>query len=150
MGATFLDAQGKERPLIMGCYGIGVGRTVAAAIEQNHDENGIIFPVPIAPFKVIVVPVNTKDSKLLKAAEDIYQDLSARVSTLLDDRNERPGVKFKDADLIGVPLRVTIGKRLKDGLVELKKRSTGETMTLRVEEVVARTQAILEEETPKG
>ena len=150
MGATFLDAQGKERPLIMGCYGIGVGRTVAAAIEQNHDENGIIFPVPIAPFKVIVVPVNTKDSELLKAAEDIYQDLSARVSTLLDDRNERPGVKFKDADLIGVPLRVTIGKRLKDGLVELKKRSTGETMTLRVEEVVARTQAILEEETPKG
>ncbi|WP_456434500.1 proline--tRNA ligase [Thermosulfuriphilus sp.] len=148
MGATFLDAQGRQRPLIMGCYGIGVGRTVAAAIEQNHDENGIIFPVPIAPFKVIVVPVNIKDDQISKTAQNLYQELQNSVPTLLDDRDERPGVKFKDADLIGVPLRVTIGKKLKEGLVEIKKRATGETQLVSVSEAASRIRTLLNEETP--
>lgn len=124
MKATFLDEGGKERPMIMGCYGIGVGRTAAASIEQNHDEYGIIWPKPLAPFGCEVVPVNVKDPETLKAAEAIYESLKkAGVEVLLDDRDERAGVKFKDADLIGSPVRVTVGERnLKQGLVEIKER----------------------------
>jgi prolyl-tRNA synthetase len=129
---TYLDAGGKERPMVMGCYGIGVGRTVAAAIEQNHDEDGIIFPRPLAPFDVIICPVSVSDKVMLDAAERLYGVLvSMGLDVLLDDRNERPGVKFKDADLIGVPLRVIVGKRVKDeGLVEIKARATGETFSV--------------------
>ncbi len=139
MGATYLDAQGKEREFIMGCYGIGVGRTVAAAIEQSYDENGIIFPIPIAPFHVLVLPVNMKMDSLREAAERLYQDLLAeQIEVLFDDREETPGVKFKDADLIGVPLRVTVGeKSLKKGLMEIKSRKTGEVILVKKEEVVA-------------
>jgi len=129
LNAKFLDENGKEQLMVMGCYGVGVSRTMAAAIEQNHDENGIIWPVPIAPFHVVVVPVNTKDEGQLKIAEELYRTLlEAGVEVLLDDRNERPGVKFKDADLIGYPLRVTVGgKAVEEGTVEVRTRKDGET-----------------------
>jgi prolyl-tRNA synthetase len=132
LGATVLDDQGQEKTLFMGCYGIGVGRTVAAAIEQNHDENGIIFPMPIAPFQVLVTMVNPNDDKVRNVAEELYEDLqSLGVEVLLDDRDERPGSKFKDADLIGIPLRVTAGARgLKEGALELKERRSGELTML--------------------
>ena len=127
MGATFLDEKGESRPIVMGCYGIGIGRTVAAAIEQNHDENGVIWPVPIAPFHALVVPVNVKDDSVREAAEDVYAALSrASLEVLLDDRDERPGVKFKDADLIGIPFQVIVGPRnLAEGKAELKSRRDG-------------------------
>ncbi len=138
MGASFLDDRGRERPLVMGCYGIGIGRTVAAAIEQNHDEHGIIFPVPIAPFKVIITVVNIKDREMNTAAEKLYNDLWDRgVEALLDDRKERAGVKFKDADLIGVPLRLTVGKKIKEsGDVELKVRAGGDSCAVPLGEAV--------------
>jgi len=138
MKATFLDAEGKELPMIMGCYGIGVSRTVAAAIEQNHDEDGIIFPPPLAPFTVIVTPVGTKSNEIDEAAEQVYNDLwAAGIDTLIDDRDERPGVKFKDADLIGIPFRVTIGKRaLAEGKAELRDRRTKEMNMVNIAEVV--------------
>ena len=128
MGATFLDDKGKEKLIIMGCYGIGVGRTVAAAIEQKHDDNGIIFPMAIAPFEVEILPVQTNNENIMEFSENLYETLRKRdVEVLIDDRNLRPGVRFKDADLIGIPLRVTIGKGfLRDGKVELKVRETGE------------------------
>jgi prolyl-tRNA synthetase len=128
LGATFLDEKGKEQPVIMGCYGIGVGRTVAAAIEQKHDDNGIIFPMAIAPFEVEILPVQTNNENIMEFSENLYETLRKRdVEVLIDDRNLRPGVRFKDADLIGIPLRVTIGKGfLRDGKVELKVRETGE------------------------
>ncbi|NOY14405.1 MAG: proline--tRNA ligase [Deltaproteobacteria bacterium] len=132
MNATVLDAQGKSRPLVMGCYGIGVGRTVAAAIEQNHDEHGMALPMPLAPFQVLVSMVNPKDAAIREASESIYQQLlDLGVEVLLDDRDERPGIKFKDADLIGIPLRLTVGARnLKEGNVELKVRASGEQSLL--------------------
>lgn len=126
--ATFLDEDGKVKPFEMGCYGIGVGRTMAAAIEQNNDADGIIWTRAIAPFEVVVVPVNAKDDKQLALAEEIYNELKAAgVDVLLDDRKERAGVKFKDCDLIGYPLRVTISpKTLDSGNVEIKIRHSGE------------------------
>jgi len=132
LNATVLDDQGQERLLIMGCYGIGVGRTVAAAIEQNHDENGIIFPMPIAPYQVLVTMVNPNDEAVNAAAVDLYRSLQdSGVEVLLDDRDERPGSKFKDADLIGIPLRVTVGARgLKEGALELQERRGGERTML--------------------
>ncbi len=124
MGATYLDDDGQEKPMIMGCYGIGVGRTAAAAIEQNNDDNGIIWPLPLAPFQVMVTALNPKDKEVMKAAEDLYTELTDKgVEVLLDDRDERPGVKFKDADLLGIPLRLTVGARgLKEGKIEMKRR----------------------------
>jgi prolyl-tRNA synthetase len=129
MSATFLDAEGQARPIEMGCYGIGISRMVAAAIEQNHDANGIIWPFSIAPFQVLVLPINYKEDKLHDAADKLYQELrQCGVDVLLDDRDERPGVKFKDADLIGIPLRVTIGaKSLDKGCYELRWRRDGKT-----------------------
>ncbi len=127
MKARFLDAQGEERTITMGTYGIGVTRTVAAVIEQLHDENGIVWPYSIAPYPVHVVAVNVKDDASRTTAESIYIALQAAgVGVLLDDRDERPGTKFKDADLLGMPLRVTVGERgLKEGIVELRDRKTG-------------------------
>ncbi len=138
LGATFLDPKGRQRPIVMGCYGIGVGRTVAAAIEQNHDEKGIIFPVPLAPFQVIITLVNTKDETMVQAAEDIYRELLGHgVEVLLDDRRERVGVKFKDAELIGIPVRITVGKKVKEtGEVEITQRASGRTALVRAESVV--------------
>ena len=148
MGATYLDDQGREQEIIMGCYGIGVGRTVAAAIEQSHDENGIIFPMPIAPFQVLILPVNIRIDLLRETAEQLYRDLSERgIEVLYDDREETPGVKFKDADLIGIPLRLTLGeKNLKKGLVEIRKRRTGEILLVKREEVLSKTKEMIEQE----
>jgi prolyl-tRNA synthetase len=125
--------------MIMGCYGIGVGRTVAAAIEQSHDDNGIIFPDPIAPFSVIIVPVNTNDTVQMDIAEKLYAGLFERgIDVLLDDRDERPGIKFKDADLIGIPLRVTVGKNaVEKRQLDIKERKGGDAQQVAVDEAVA-------------
>jgi len=137
--AVFLNRQGKEEPIIMGCYGIGVGRTVTAAIEQNHDKDGIIFPIPIAPFEVTVLPLQMHDPEVVAAAEKIYAELlNIKVDTLLDDRDERAGVKFNDADLLGIPLRVTVGaKGIKGGQVEIKLRSEAESFFVPVNNAVS-------------
>lgn len=133
--ATYLDENGKEQPMVMGCYGVGVSRTMAAAIEQNYDDNGIIWPIEIAPYHVLVVPVNTKDEASAAKAEEIYMQLKkVGLETVIDDRNERPGVKFKDADLIGYPLRVVVGpKTLTEGKLEVKIRKTGEIRYLHLD-----------------
>lgn len=138
LGATYLDADGKEQVIFMGCYGIGIGRTVAAAIEQNHDDNGIIFPLPLAPFHCSVVALNTKDKGVMAAAEEMYFKLEQQgIEALFDDRDERPGVKFKDNDLIGIPLRIVVGsKGLAEGKVEVKIRTTGEMLLLSPDEAV--------------
>ena len=148
MGATFLDEQGREKEIVMGCYGIGVGRTVAAAIEQSYDQNGIIFPIPVAPFQVLILPVNMNIGLLKETAEQLYQTLSqSGIEVLYDDREESPGVKFKDADLIGIPLRITLGeKNLKKGLVEIKKRRTGEILLVKKEEVLSKIEEMIDQE----
>jgi prolyl-tRNA synthetase len=148
MGATYLDDQGKEKLMVTGSYGIGLGRTVAAAIEQHHDHNGIIFPMPIAPFQVFLLPVNIKIGLLRETAEQLYQVLSTNgIEVLYDDREETPGVKFKDADLIGIPLRVTLGERnLKKGLVEIKKRRTGEISLVKKEETLSKIKEMIYQE----
>ncbi len=130
MRAVCLDADGKEQVIAMGCYGIGVGRTAAASIEQNHDDDGIIWPISIAPFEVTIIPVNVKNAAVAAAAETLATDLDAAgVEVLLDDREERPGIKFKDADLVGIPVRVTLGeKNVAAGFGELRDRKTGETV----------------------
>ncbi len=144
LGARFLDENGTEKPIIMGCYGIGVGRTLAAAIEQNHDANGIVFPRPIAPFDVIVCPLKTEDPAYIHAADDLLHALTrAGFQVLLDDRDLRPGVKFKDADLIGVPVRVTLGKLLADGIVEIRERRSGEVVMCPMVEVLERVSSLL-------
>jgi prolyl-tRNA synthetase len=139
MKAVFLDQSGKEKIMVMGCYGIGIGRTVAAAIEQNHDADGIVWPLPLAPYAVIVTPVNVNEKGLSDAAEELYRNLSGLgVEAILDDRDERAGVKFKDADLIGIPYRVTVGsKRLAEGKMEIKDRRTGEITVLPVSETTS-------------
>ncbi|OQY19386.1 MAG: proline--tRNA ligase [Desulfobacteraceae bacterium 4572_35.1] len=136
LGATVLDRNGKDVALVMGCYGIGIGRTVAAAIEQNHDDNGIIFPMAIAPFQVLITLLNPKDQQVVKAGEELYnQLLQAGIEVLLDDRDERPGSKFKDADLIGIPIRVTVGnKALKDDQFEIQLRAVGERQMMPTDE----------------
>ncbi|NJB69385.1 prolyl-tRNA synthetase [Desulfobaculum xiamenense] len=135
MNATFLDENGKEQTMIMGCYGIGVSRVVAACIEQNHDEDGIAFPPPIAPFEAVVLCLDPRKEDILGKAEEIYGMLrSWGMDVLLDDRDERPGVKFKDADLIGMPMQIVVGgKGLKNGIVEVKDRRSGEKSELSIE-----------------
>jgi prolyl-tRNA synthetase len=129
LNAVFLNREGKESSIIMGCYGIGVGRTVAASIEQNHDANGILFPIPIAPFEVIILPLQMHDTQVVETAEKLHNDLVGfGIDALLDDRDERPGFKFNDADLLGIPIRVTVGsKGIKNGEVEIKLRSEPES-----------------------
>ncbi|MGI5921730.1 MAG: proline--tRNA ligase [Syntrophomonadaceae bacterium] len=124
MDAVFLDQKGKEQLMVMGCYGIGISRTMAAAVEQNNDQHGIIWPIPIAPYQVIIVPVNAKNRDQMQAAHNIYDQLQEKgIEVIMDDRDERAGVKFKDADLIGIPVRITIGpKSLQENKVEVKKR----------------------------
>ena len=145
MGAVFLDENGKEQPLVMGCYGIGVGRTMAAAIEQNNDEQGIIWPRAIAPFEVVIVAVNAKKDDQLAYAEGVYEECrQAGMDVLLDDRRERAGVKFKDCDLIGYPVRVVIGpKAVDEGVIEVKVRRTGEVYTFHREEYLSKVQELL-------
>lgn len=140
MKACFRDQDGKEHFIVMGCYGIGVGRTVAAAIEQNHDENGMILPFAIAPFEVEVLPVNTTHAETMEVAEGFYKTLAGKgIDVVMDDRNERPGVKFNDCDLIGVPLRVTVGERgLKEGMLDIKLRNEKQPVKVKKEDVVGR------------
>ena len=139
MNATFSDKDGVEKHLVMGCYGVGVSRIVAAAIEQNHDENGIVFPIPLAPFTVILLNLGLQDKEITDVAEMLYRELQeAGVDVLLDDRDERPGFKFKDADLLGIPFRVTIGKNfVKNGLVEVRQRRDGVTEEMSPADVLA-------------
>ena len=137
MKSTFTDENGKENPFIMGCYGIGVSRTAAAAIERYHDENGIKWPMAIAPYHVIIVPVNINDTLQMETAEAFYKELTEKnIEVIIDDRSERAGVKFKDADLIGIPVRITVGKTITEGNVEIKTRSTGEMTIVPNDETV--------------
>lgn len=139
MNAVYLDENGKTQPFIMGCYGIGISRTAAAAVERHHDEWGIKWPVAIAPYHVDIVPVNIQDEEQMKVANELYSKmLKARIEVVLDDRDERAGVKFKDADLIGFPYRITVGKTIKDGLVEFKVRETGEMSAMTPDEAYAK------------
>ncbi len=143
MGASVLDQNGKEVPMVMGCYGIGVERIVAAAIELHHDADGIIWPRTIAPFDVVVTITNMKQAELKDAGEQLYEELRrAGLEVLLDDRDERAGVKFKDADLIGIPYRITVGKKITSGVVELFDRATKQTIDVGLDEVVRRLQEL--------
>jgi prolyl-tRNA synthetase len=145
LGALYLDEQGQERPIVMGSYGIGPARIAAAAIEQNHDRDGIIWPETIAPFDVHLLVVNVKDAAMAGMAEELYRALAAAgLDVLYDDRDERGGVKFKDADLLGLPLRVTVGSRaLKDGVVEVRRRRTGEVSTVAPADLPAHVRGLL-------
>ncbi|MEW6272332.1 MAG: proline--tRNA ligase [Thermodesulfobacteriota bacterium] len=149
LGATFLDAEGRAHPIEMGTYGIGVSRTMAAAVEQNHDADGIIWPLPLAPFPVEIVSTSVTDAPVREAAEKLYGELrAAGVEPLLDDRDERPGVKFKDADLIGIPLRVTVGQKgLGKGVVELRHRKDRTVVELPVDDAAARLRETVEQGT---
>jgi prolyl-tRNA synthetase len=142
MHATFLDENGRERLMIMGCYGIGVSRVLAACIEQNHDDAGMILPPPVAPFEVHVLPLSVREEAPLALAQEIHDALTAQgIDTLLDDRDERPGVKFSEADLLGAPMQVIVGaKGLARGVVEVKDRRTGVRQELPADAAV---QAIL-------
>lgn len=137
MGANFIDEDGHSKPLIMGCYGIGITRVMSAVVEQNNDENGIIWPMSVAPYKVIVIPAVAKSEEQMRIANDIYDKLIANgIDSILDDRNERTGVKFKDADLIGIPLRITVGRAINEGNVEFKRRSQNEPELVSIEGIV--------------
>ena len=147
MNAIYKDENQQDHPLVMGCYGIGVSRTLAAVIEQHHDEDGIIWPVSVAPYHAIVTLVKPKDETQAKLAEDIYQRLlTAGVEAVLDDRDERPGVKFKDADLLGFPIRITVGKRAGEGIVEYKLRRDSEKTEISVEEAIENAINLVNEE----
>ncbi len=147
LGAKFVDEDGSEKPFVMGCYGIGINRILAMAIETGHDADGCILPVSIAPFEVLVLPINVQDRRVSAEAQRIYEELTATgAEALLDDRDARPGVKFKDADLIGIPLRITVGERaLKDGNVEIKRRTEAKPRLVPAAEAVAEAREILEE-----
>ncbi len=148
--ANYVDENGEKNPIIMGCYGIGINRTMAAIIEQYHDDNGIIWPLSVAPYHVIIVPVNVKDEKVVKTSYEIYNKLNEMgVETLIDDRNERAGVKFNDADLIGIPMRITVGKKAKDGLVEFKLRNETEVKDIKIEDILNTVKAVFEKEDVK-
>ncbi|VWL85560.1 proline--tRNA ligase [Oceanivirga miroungae] len=145
MNAKVLDENGRLQTVIMGCYGIGVSRIAAAAIEQNNDENGMIWPKNIAPFTVDVIATNINDDKIYKASEKIYEELlKENVDVIFDDRKEKAGFKFKDADLIGIPIKVIVGKNIKDGLVELKSRKSNEVLEVKVENVFDEVSKMLE------
>jgi prolyl-tRNA synthetase len=145
MGARVLDKDGKEVMPIMGSYGIGIERILTAAIEQNHDDNGFWLPQAIAPFDVVVTPTNVTEERLLATAVEIAEKLErAGLQVLLDDRDERPGVKFKDADLVGIPFRVTVGKKVSEGKVEVFRRSTRETHDATIPEIAGIFQGVLQ------
>ncbi|MEC0665178.1 proline--tRNA ligase [Priestia flexa] len=144
MGATYLDENGRSQPMIMGCYGIGVSRTLAAIAEQFNDEKGFVWPQAVAPYHVHVITVNVKNDEQRELGETLYnQLLDRRVEVLLDDRQERVGVKFADSDLIGIPVRVTVGKRASEGIVEVKMRQTGESFEVHVDEVESKIMEML-------
>jgi prolyl-tRNA synthetase len=144
MGARVLDKNGKEVTPIMGSYGIGIERILTAAVEQGNDENGFWLPPAIAPFEIVVAPVNIKDETVRAAAEDIAKRLEAAgFDVILDDRDERPGVKFKDADLVGIPFRITVGKKVTEGTVEVVLRSTREVRDVRITAIVESLEELL-------
>ncbi|MCJ7990525.1 proline--tRNA ligase [Priestia sp. OVS21] len=144
MGATYLDENGRSQPMIMGCYGIGVSRTVAAIAEQFNDENGLLWPEAVTPYQVHVIPVNVKNDEQRELGEKLYNELlDNRFEVLLDDRQERAGVKFADSDLIGLPVRVTVGKRASEGIVEVKVRKTGESLEVSVDNLVSAVKELL-------
>ncbi|MBP6927759.1 MAG: proline--tRNA ligase [Caldisericales bacterium] len=146
MNANFLDEDGTLKPFIMGCYGMGISRTVASIIEQHNDEDGIIWPVSVAPFHVALVPVNVKDEQVMAIANKLYDDLKKEgIQVVMDDRDAQAGVKFKDADLMGFPLRITIGKKAKDGIVEIKDRKTKQSIDKPAQETVAYVKEFLRE-----
>ena len=138
MKGNFLDADGKEKSMIMGCYGIGVTRIAAAAIEQNHDADGIIWPVPLAPYEVALLSLQPADPQVAEACDRLHAELEkAGIEVLYDDRDERPGVKFKDADLVGIPYRIAVGKKgIAEGIAELKARRSPEVAKVKLDEVV--------------
>ena len=135
MNATFLDNQGKAQPLIMGCYGIGISRTLSAIVEQNNDENGIIWPKSVTPFDLHLITINPKKDDQRELGDQLYTQLNDKFDVLYDDRKERAGVKFNDADLIGLPLRVVVGKRAEEGVVEVKQRLNGESEEIHVNDL---------------
>lgn len=137
LDCRYLDENGDEKVMVMGSYGIGVGRTMAAIIEQNSDENGLIWPVSVAPYHAVIVVVNQTDELHKNVSQKLYEQMKkAGIDVLIDDRDERPGVKFKDADLIGIPARITVGRKAKDGLIEYKRRDSGEVIELKVDEAI--------------
>jgi prolyl-tRNA synthetase len=146
MKATCLDHEGKTRPFIMGCYGIGVSRTLAAAIEAFHDDKGIIWPMSIAPFHVVICALDMREQAVISLSQKLHDELEAAgIDVLLDDRDARPGFKFNDADLVGFPIRVVVGKKgLADGVVELQIRKTGELLKLAPESVVAQIRKLID------
>ena len=148
MKAVYLDKDGQEKIMIMGCYGIGIGRTVAAGIEQNYDEDGIVWPMPLAPYHVIITPVNVNQKDIMDAAENLYNSVMAEgIEVIFDDRDERAGVKFKDADMIGIPIRITIGqKNLSQGNVELRIRKTGKNELYPLQDIVQKIKQIIRQE----
>ncbi len=144
MNACYTDESGQLKPYVMGCYGIGVSRTMAAAIEKYHDDFGIVWPIEIAPYHVDVIPVNSEDPEQMKTAEEIYEKLQKlNIEVVLDDRKDRAGVKFKDADLIGFPLRITVGKTISEGLVEFKTRKDGQIVKITPDEAVEKCRKII-------
>ncbi len=144
MRAYFVDRDGKERPIVMGCYGIGVSRLMSAIVEQSHDENGIIWPVGVAPFELEILPLNVSDEAQKGLAESLYREaLREGIDTIIDDRDERAGFKFKDADLVGIPVRVVVGRKAKEGKVEIQIRKTGERFDAPAEEAIKKVKEIL-------
>ena len=135
MNATFLDNQGKAKPLIMGCYGIGVSRTLSAIVEQNNDENGIIWPKSVTPFDLHLITINPKKDEQLELGDELYKELQQQYDVLYDDRKDRAGVKFNDADLIGLPIRIVVGKNASEGVVEVKVRQTGESEDVHINDL---------------
>lgn len=144
LGATYLDENGRTHPIVMGSYGIGIERIVASVIEQHADGSGMVWPISIAPYEIYILPVNWSDPKTKDAAEDLYGKLSEGHEVLLDDRDERAGVKFKDADLLGIPVRLTLGRGLKDGKVEVRRRKDGEKWEVPLEDATGKVEEVLE------
>ncbi len=146
MNCNYLDQNGKEKAIVMGCYGIGVSRTMAAAIEQNHDEYGIIWPASIAPFEAVVLPLQSNKEEVMSLADKFYDELkSAGIDAAVDDRKERAGFKMNDADLIGYPVQLIVGAKMVDqGLIEIKERATGEKKEVKIEDAVKEVMSILE------
>ena len=145
LGLEYLDKENKLHPVEMGCYGFGLGRAMAAVVEQHNDEAGIIWPASIAPFEVAVVVVNSKDEEQMKVANALYEEMKkAGIDVVLDDRKERVGVKFKDMELIGIPYRITVGRGISEGNVEFRARTASENENVKLDEVVTKLQTILQ------
>ena len=147
LGLTYKDENQTDQLVQMGCYGIGCSRTMQAVVEQHHDENGIIWPMSVAPYHVIIDLVGIHDETQVALAEDLYEKLQKKgVEVILDDRDERPGVKFKDADLIGIPIRIVVGKKAADGIVEYKLRRGGDVLELSADEALEKAVALVNAE----